>query len=124
MAVDYSKIRETFGAPLSSRQGIQWMLVENEIDLRSARLLVLDAAAKCDRGLSFRTESAIAKLVCAENGFRVVDRSMQIHGGLGVAKDLPLERWFREMRIRRIGEGPSEVQKHVIARDIIGASLR
>ena len=53
-------------------------------------------AAKCDRGLPFRTESAIAKLVCAENGFRVVDRSMQIHGGLGVAKDLPLERWFRK----------------------------
>jgi acyl-CoA dehydrogenase len=124
MAIEYSKIRETFGAPLSSRQGIQWMLVENEIDIRTARLLVLDAASKADRGEPFRTESAIAKLVCSENGFKVVDRSMQIHGGLGVAKDLPLERWFREMRIRRIGEGPSEVQKHVIARDIIGASLR
>lgn len=124
MAVEYSKIRETFGAPLSSRQGIQWMLVENEIDIRAAKLLVLDAASKCDRGEAYRTESAIAKLVCAENGFKVVDRAMQIHGGLGVAKDLPLERWFREMRIRRIGEGPSEVQKHVIARDIIGSSLR
>ena len=124
MAVEYSKIRETFGAPLSSRQGIQWMLVENEIEIRAARLLVLDAAAKSDRGEPFRTESAIAKLVCSENGFKVIDRSMQIHGGLGVAKDLPLERWFREMRIRRIGEGPSEVQKHVIARDIIGGSLR
>ncbi|MDE0808205.1 MAG: acyl-CoA dehydrogenase family protein [Alphaproteobacteria bacterium] len=124
MATEYSKIRETFGAPLSSRQGIQWMLVENEIEIRAARLLVLDAAAKCDRGEAYRTESAIAKLVCSENGFKVVDRSMQIHGGLGVAKDLPLERWFREMRIRRIGEGPSEVQKHVIARDIIGSSLR
>lgn len=124
MAIDYARIRETFGAPLASRQGIQWMLVENEIDIRAARLLVLDAAARADRGEPFRTESAIAKLVCAENGFRVVDRSMQIHGGLGVAKDLPLERWFREMRIRRIGEGPSEVQKHVIARDIIGGSLR
>ena len=124
MAVEYSKIRKTFGASLSSRQGIQWMLVENEIDIRAARLLVLDAAAKSDKGLPFRTESAIAKLVCSENAFKVVDRSMQIHGGLGVAKDLPLERWFREMRIRRIGEGPSEVQKHVIARDIIGSSLR
>ena len=124
MAIEYSKIRETFGAPLSSRQGIQWMLVENEIDIRAAKLLVLDAASKCDSGEPFRTESAIAKLVCAENGFKVVDRAMQIHGGLGVAKDLPLERWFREMRIRRVGEGPSEVQKHVIARDIIGASLR
>ena len=124
MAVEYSKIRKTFGAPLSHRQGIQWMLVENEIDIRTARWLVLDAAAKSDRGEPFRTESAIAKLVASEASGRVVDRSMQIHGGLGVAKDLPLERWYRELRIRRIGEGPSEVQKHVIARDIIGAGLR
>ena len=100
------------------------MLVENEIDIRSMRWLVLDAAARADRGEPFRTESAIAKLQCAELSFKVVDRCMQIHGGLGVAKDLPLERWFREMRIRRIGEGPSEVQKHVIARDILGAALR
>jgi acyl-CoA dehydrogenase len=124
MAVEYSKIRETFGAPLSSRQGIQWMLVENEIEIRMMRWLVIDAAARADRGEPFRTESAIAKLQCSELASKVVDRSMQIHGGLGVAKDLPLERWFREMRIRRIGEGPSEVQKHVIARDILGASLR
>ncbi len=124
MAIEYSKIRETFGAPLSSRQGIQWMLVENEIDIRQARWLVMDGAAKADRGEPFRTESAIAKLVASEAAGRVVDRSMQIHGGLGVAKDLPLERWYRELRIRRVGEGPSEVQKHVIARDILGASLR
>lgn len=124
MAVEYAKIRETFGAKLASRQGIQWMLVENEIDIRTARLLVLDAADKADRGEPYRTESAIAKLVAAEASGRVVDRSMQIHGGLGVAKDLPLERWYREIRIRRIGEGPSEVQKHVIARDILGAGLR
>lgn len=124
LAVEYAKIRETFGATLSSRQGIQWMLVENEIDIRQARWAILDAAARADRGDSFRTESAIAKLVASEAGFRVIDRSMQIHGGLGVAKDLPLERWFREMRIRRIGEGPSEVQKHIIARDILGSGLR
>lgn len=124
MAVEYAGLRETFGAPLAHRQGIQWMLVENEIAIRSMRWLVLDAAARADRGEPFRTESAIAKLQCAELSFQVVDRCMQIHGGLGVAKDLPLERWFREMRIRRIGEGPSEVQKHVIARDILGASLR
>ncbi|MBT6278292.1 MAG: cyclohexanecarboxyl-CoA dehydrogenase [Chromatiales bacterium] len=124
MAIEYSQIRETFGAPLSHRQGIQWMLVENEVDIRSMRWLVLDAAARADRGETFRTESAIAKLQCSELSFKVVDRCMQIHGGLGVAKDLPLERWFREMRIRRIGEGPSEVQKHVIARDLLGAGLR
>ncbi len=123
MAVEYAKIRETFGAPLSSRQGIQWMLVENEIDLRTARLFVLDAADKADRGESYRMESALAKLIASEASGRVVDRSMQIHGGLGVAKDLPLERWYRELRIRRIGEGPSEVQKHVIAREIFGSGL-
>ncbi|MCS5604843.1 MAG: acyl-CoA dehydrogenase family protein [Alphaproteobacteria bacterium] len=124
MAVEYAKIRETFGAPLSERQGIQWMLVENEIDIRAMKWLTFDAACKADRGEPFRTESAIAKLQCTELSGKVVDRSMQIHGGLGVAKDLPLERWYREIRIRRIGEGPSEVQKHVIARDIIGAGLR
>ncbi|MEM7255724.1 MAG: acyl-CoA dehydrogenase family protein [Pseudomonadota bacterium] len=124
MAREYAKIRETFGAPLSERQGIQWMLVENEIDIRAMKWLVFDAACKADRGESFRTESAIAKLQCSELGGKVVDRSMQIHGGLGVAKDLPLERWYREMRIRRVGEGPSEVQKHVIARDILGSGLR
>ena len=112
------------GVHHSHRQGIQWMLVENEIDLRQAKWMVLDAAAKADRGEPYRTESAIAKLVASEASGRVVDRSMQIHGGLGVAKDLPLERWYRELRIRRVGEGPSEVQKHVIARDILGASLR
>jgi len=124
MALEYVPQRETFGAPLSTRQGIQWMLVENETDIRSMRWLVLDAAARADRGEPFRTESAIAKLQCAELSFKVVDRCMQMHGGLGVAKDLPFERWFREMRIRRIGEGPSEVQKHVIARDLLGAALR
>ena len=124
MAVEYAKVRETFGAPLSERQGIQWMLVENEIDIRAMKWLTFDAACKADRGESFRMESAIAKLQCTELSGKVVDRSMQIHGGLGVAKDLPLERWYREIRIGRIGEGPSEVQKHVIAREIIGAGLR
>jgi alkylation response protein AidB-like acyl-CoA dehydrogenase len=124
LAIEYSQIRETFGAPLSSRQGIQWMLVESEIDLRTARWFVLDAAAKADRGDGFRTEAAICKLFASEAAGRVIDRSMQIHGGLGVAKDLPFERWYREIRIRRIGEGPSEVQKHIIARDILGAGLR
>lgn len=120
MAVEYSKLRETFGQPLAARQGIQWMLVENEIDLRSARLLVLQAAAKADAGEPFRTEAAVAKIVATEGAGRVVDRAMQIHGGLGVSKELPLERWYRELRIRRIGEGPTEVQKLIIARDLLG----
>jgi len=124
MAVEYAKMRETFGAPLASRQAIQWMLVDNEIDIRTARWLTLDAADKANRGEPFRTEAAMAKLVGSEAGSRVVDRCMQIHGGYGVTKDLPFERWYREMRIRRVGEGPNEIQRHIIARDMIGASLR
>ena len=85
MAVEYAKIRETFGAPLSERQGIQWMLVENEIDIRAMKWLTFDAACKADRGEPFRTESAIAKLQCSELSGKVVDRAMQIPGGLGVA---------------------------------------
>jgi acyl-CoA dehydrogenase len=124
LALEYSKIRETFGAPLSSRQAIQWMLVDNEIDIKQSSWVTLEAAHRADRGESFRKEAAMSKLVASEAASRVVDRCMQIHGGYGVTKDFPFERWFREMRIRRIGEGPSEVQRHIIARDILGSSLR
>lgn len=124
LALEYVPQRETFGAPLSSRQAIQWMLVDNEIDIKQARWIVLEAAHRADRGDSFRKEAAMAKLVATEAGGRVVDRCMQMFGGYGVTKDFPFERWYREMRIRRIGEGPSEVQRHIIARDILGASLR
>lgn len=124
LALEYAKVRETFGAPLSSRQAIQWMLVDNELDIQQARWATLEAADRADRGEPFRKEAAMAKLIATEAGSRVVDRCMQIHGGYGVTKDFPFERWFREMRIRRIGEGPSEVQRHIIARDILGSSLR
>ena len=124
MALEYVPQRETFGAPLSSRQAIQWMLVDNEIDIKQSIWITLEAAHKANQGLPFRKEAAMAKLVASEAGGRVVDRCMQMFGGLGVAKDLPFERWFREMRIRRIGEGPSEVQRHIIARELLGASLR
>ena len=66
----------------------------------------------------------MAKLVASEVGSKVVDRAIQIHGGYGVTKDLPLERWYREMRIRRIGEGPNEVQRLVVARDVLGGSFK
>ncbi|MGI9330902.1 MAG: acyl-CoA dehydrogenase family protein [Gammaproteobacteria bacterium] len=123
MAVDYVQIRETFGDKLATRQTIQNMIVDNEIDLRTARWITLEAAAKADRNESFRTEAAMAKLLASEAAGRVVDRVMQIHGGYGVTKDLPLERWYRELRIRRIGEGPNEVQRLIMARDLIGGSF-
>jgi acyl-CoA dehydrogenase len=123
MAIEYAKQRETFGAALSTRQAIQWMVVDNEIDIRTARWAIMDAACRAASGAPFRTEAAIAKLLASEGGSRVVDRAIQIHGGYGVTKDFPLERWYREMRIRRIGEGPSEVQRIVIARDLFDQAL-
>ena len=124
LALDYAKQRETFGARLASRQAIQWMLVDNEIDIRQATWMTLAAAAKADNGEPFRMEAGLAKLVASEAAGRVVDRSMQIFGGYGMTKDFPFERWYRELRIRRVGEGPNEVQRHVVARDLIGDSLR
>ena len=123
MSIEYAKQRETFGAALSTRQAIQWMVVDNEIDIRTARWAVLAAATKAAKGEAFRTEAAMAKLLASEGASRVIDRAIQIHGGYGVTKDLPLERWYREMRIRRIGEGPSEVQRIVMARDLFNQAL-
>jgi acyl-CoA dehydrogenase len=123
MATEYSRQRVTFGEPLSNRQAIQWMLVDNEIDIRSARWFCLSAAEKADSGEPFRFEAAMAKLIATEGAGRVVDRSMQIHGGYGMTKDLPFERWFRELRIRRIGEGPSEIQRVIMARDLTYGSV-
>jgi acyl-CoA dehydrogenase len=124
MATDYSRQRVTFGEPLSNRQAIQWMLVENEVEIRTSRWLCLTAADKVDNGQPFRFEAAMAKVCTTEAAGRVVDRSMQIHGGLSVTKDLPLERWYRELRIRRIGEGPSEIQRLIMARDLTYGSVQ
>ncbi len=124
MAIEWAKNRETFGGLLAEKQAVQWMIVDNEIDIRHARYCILEAAQKADRGERFRTEAAMAKLVASEASGRVVDRAMQIHGGLGMTKDLPLERWYRELRIRRVGEGPSEVQRLIMAREILGGSFK
>ena len=124
MAIEYAKQRETFGAPLASRQMIQAMIIDNELDIRQSRWMTLAAAHKAESGQPFRMEAGMAKLVASEAGGRVVDRSMQVHGGIGMTKDLPLERWYREMRIRRVGEGPNEVQRLIIARDLLGGNFK
>jgi len=119
LTVNWAKQRVTFGEPLANRQSIQWMLVDNEIDIRTSRWSALEAAAKADRGEPYRFESSMAKLLCSEAAGRVVDRCIQIHGARGLSQELPFERWYRELRIRRIGEGPSEIQRIVMARDIL-----
>ena len=118
MAVEHAKQRETFGQKLSQRQAIQWMLADAEVELRATRWLIWDGAWKADRGEDARVEASIAKLYSSEVLGRTVDAAVQIHGGYGVSKEFPLERWYREARVRRIGEGPSEVHRMVIARSI------
>src|SRR5215472_2805990 len=118
MAVVHAKQRSTFGAPLSQRQAIQWMLADAEVEIRAARWLIWEGAWKADRGEDARVEASIAKLYSSEVLGRVIDSAVQIHGGYGVSKEFPLERWYREARIRRIGEGPSEVHRMVIARSV------
>lgn len=119
IAIDWARQRKTFNSTLGEKQAIQWMLVDSEIELRAARLLVYQAAWMGDLGKPMKIESSIAKVVATETAGRVVDRCIQILGGLGVAAELPLERWYRELRIKRIGEGPSEVQRMVVARHLL-----
>jgi len=118
MAVEHAKQRQTFGAPLAQRQAVQWMLADALVELRATRWLIWEGAWKADRGEDARVEASIAKLYSSEMLGRVVDAAVQIHGGYGVSKEFPLERWYREARIRRIGEGPSEVHRMVIARSL------
>ena len=122
LAIDWAKQRETFGARLADRQAIQWMVADSEMELRAARLLVYQAAWKGDRGEDIKIDASIAKVFATEAAGRVVDRCIQILGGMGVTQEMPLERWYRELRIRRIGEGPSEVQRMVIARELLSGA--
>lgn len=119
MALDYARDRETFGKPLSERQGIRWMIADAAVDIHTSRLAVYDCAWKTDNGIDTRHESSLIKYHSSEMLNDVIDTALQIHGGAGVTKDLPLERWFREARIRRIGEGPSEIQKRTLARNLV-----
>jgi acyl-CoA dehydrogenase len=124
LATEYAKDRHTFGKPLAARQAVQWMLADSEIELRAARLLVYQAAWKADLGQDFKVDASIAKVYATETAGRVVDRCIQVLGGMGVSKEMPLERWYREMRIKRIGEGPSEIHRLVVARDMLGAAAK
>jgi acyl-CoA dehydrogenase len=119
MAATYAKQRVTFGKPLSERQAIQFMLVDSYIDIRAARLLVWDAACKIDNGQDAKSDCHIAKAFADEMAFKVADRCMQIHGGMGLTKDLPIERFWRQQRSYRITEGATEVMKMAIARHVL-----
>lgn len=121
IAIDWARQRETFRTRLADKQAVQWMIADSEMELRAARLLTWQAAWQGDLGRGdLKIASSIAKVTATETAGRVVDRCIQILGGLGVSQELPLERWYRELRIKRIGEGPSEVHRMVLARHLLG----
>jgi len=119
MTIDWAKERAVFGGRLADKQGIQWMLADSEIELRAARLLIYQAAWNADLGRDVRVDASVAKLYSTEAAFRVVDRCVQIFGALGLSQEMPLERWLRDLRVKRLGEGATEVQRHVVARALL-----
>ncbi|OWW22988.1 acyl-CoA dehydrogenase family protein [Noviherbaspirillum denitrificans] len=119
-AVAWSRERLVGGEPLAARQGIQWMLAEMKVRLEAARMLTLQATGKRAAGQRFSLESSMAKLYASEAAGFITDTALQIHGGYGFTRDLPLERYVRDARIMRIYEGSSEIQKTVIARAVLG----
>jgi len=119
MAIQQANTRETFGRPIGTNQAIQWMIADSETELEAARWLILRAAWTVDQGEDPRHSSSMAKLYGAGMVNRVVDRVMQIHGGMGYTKELPIERWYRQVRLFRIFEGTDEMQRLIISRDLL-----
>jgi acyl-CoA dehydrogenase len=119
MAMDYAQVRVTFGQPLAERQAVQLMIADSAIELRTARLFVAETAWRYDRGQDIRNESYMAKIYCTEVGSRIVDRAIQILGGIALTKELPLEYFYRQIRSIRITEGATEVLRWRLARNLV-----
>lgn len=118
-AISYAKERKVGGHPIAEFQGLQWMLADSATELAAARALAMQAAVKRGTGQRYSTESAFAKLYATEAAWRIADRALQIHGGYGYTRDFPLERYMRDLRIFRIYEGSSEIQRTIIARGLL-----
>ncbi|MEZ5787056.1 MAG: acyl-CoA dehydrogenase [Xanthobacteraceae bacterium] len=115
----YALQRRTFGAPLADRQAVQWTLADAEIALYAIRLMVRDTAARLDAGQDARLETYMVKAYGDEMGFRVVDRCLQFYGGLGLTLDMPIQKFWRDQRSFMITEGPIEVMRMAIAREVL-----
>lgn len=124
VAVDYVAKREGFGSKLGDLGMIQKMVADNEIDIAATRALLVRACWELDRGEHASNSTSIAKTYAAEAIFRIVDRSVQMCGGMGVSGDLPLARLSREVRPFRVYDGPSEVHRWAIAKRVVGAARR
>jgi alkylation response protein AidB-like acyl-CoA dehydrogenase len=119
-ARSYAKERRQFGQPIAAFQAIQWKLADNATRIEAARLLTYRAAYLKDRGGRTTRESSMAKLYASEIAVRAADDCVQIHGGYGFVKDYPAEKYFRDVKLLTIGEGTSEIQRLVIARQLLG----
>ena len=119
IATEYASTRKAFGGALTSHQSLQWMLADSEMELKMGRLLIQEAAWLLAQGEQARVETSIAKVQVAEAVSRVLDRCIQICGGRGISRDLPLSTWYEKARAFRIYDGASEVHRMVVARDVI-----
>lgn len=119
LAINWANDRQIGEEKLASKQATQWKIAKSSIDYRSAKHSVFHAAWLYDEGEDARHESSIAKYLATENLWSVIDEMIQVHGGMGVDADLPLERWLREARVRRIGQGPSEIHLKTVARNLL-----
>ena len=124
MAIEHAKNRVTFGQPLADRQAIQWMIADSAVEIEATRWITLRAAWQGDQGLDNRHQASMAKLYGANMANQVVDRVLQIHGGMGYTKELPIERWYREMRVFRIFDGTDEIQRFIIARNLLKGHVK
>ncbi|MEU5696396.1 acyl-CoA dehydrogenase family protein [Actinosynnema sp. NPDC020468] len=119
MAVEQARNRVTFGKPIAEYQAIQWMLADSAVEIEALRWLVLHAAWLVDQGADSRQAQSMAKLYGGVKANEIVDRVLQIHGGMGYTRELPIERWYRELRLLRIYEGTDEIQRRTIARNLL-----
>jgi alkylation response protein AidB-like acyl-CoA dehydrogenase len=119
LSVGYAKEREAFGKPIGEHQAIQWMLADSATEIYAMESLVYRTAWLCDEGQAFGRESAMVKLFASEALDRIVDRAVQIHGGMGYSAEYKIEQLYRDARVTRIYEGTSEIQRIVIARDVL-----
>jgi acyl-CoA dehydrogenase len=119
LALEHARNRQTFGAPLAKHQAIQWMLADCATELAAARSLTYATLRALEDGKDIGSAASMCKLYCSETAGRIADCAVQIHGGTGVLRGFPVERFYRDLRLFRIGEGTSEVQRMVIARDLL-----
>jgi alkylation response protein AidB-like acyl-CoA dehydrogenase len=122
-AAEYAKTRVQFGRPIASFQAIQWMIADAFTELEAARLMVLRAAYAKEKGRRFTREASMGKLLASETANRVCYKALQILGGYGYVREYPLERHARDCRVTSIYEGTSEIQRLVIAREILGQAF-